>query len=427
MTIEATHRTVILGRSAATVSGDAPREPGRATWAEIEALLAPGPRVAIVADAGLACFFRASLALERGVARVLVRHDALDPTLLGELAARARELGGELAVRGPGARQALARPGARVDVGAQGWGSAGETTDPTARGAVASDDLELPTTASELGDDDSPSPGVPAEEIAFAIGLKPVLYLVIRPDELVAARTRHPGAHVVTEPDRVSVDVTSGSRAYGEGADVLHAFMAADRRDAQRALDAWRAGSSRHVHELGALMGYPPCCTAAFAALASRRDNAALVHVTATRTRSLSASYAPALNVAVHRWVPFTPCVFSCRSAVAWSERVLGALEPGPGQAATRALARPVYYVDEAHAVVFGDARLRVERGTIELEYANARWLSRRGADPAVRAEMAQRFGTTSRAAFSPESGELRPALALPPGRPGVLLPFGAG
>lgn len=423
MSAPAKSSTVILGRRAVLVTGDAPREPDGATFADLESLLAQVPRSVVVADSGAACFFRASLAMERGARRVLVRHDALEPALVGELAARARELGAELALRGPGNEQAVAHPGARLEVGAP----ARSALDATPRAAVAEtiDAARSAASADHLVDDDAAGPGIRAEQIAFEIGLKPVLYLVLTPSELAAARARHPDAHVETEADRVSIDAASGARAYGDGVPVVHAFLAADRSDARRAADAWRQGSSRNVRELGALMGYPPCCTAAFAALASRRDNAALVHVTAARTTALAARFAPPLNVAVHRWVPFTPCVFSCPAAVRWSERVLSTLEPTARGAADRALGRAVYYVDEAHAVVFDDARIRTRGATRELEYARARWLPRPGAEPALRRSMCAHFGAASHVEL--DATDLAPAAVrgLSAGRPGVLLPFG--
>lgn len=360
---------IILGAGDVRLGGEALREPEGGGIAAIEALLALKPRAAVVTEGGAAGFFRASLAIERGVPRVIVPRGAFGATWLADLATRAATFEAELYEHDDARGYTRARPsGRRIAVGTpdpEAWALG--TSDAAALGFALDEAWEEAIACAEPLPMDRELAGLPGhlEEIAFRNGDKPVLYLVVDADEVEAVRARHAGAAVVTRAAPVAVDRSTGRRAYGEkGQASAHLFISDNQALAERAAALWEQGSTRNVRALGALMGYPECCTAAFAALAERGNNAALVYVTAARTRALGASFGAALNVAVRRVVPFTPCSFGCARAVAWAERVLAGLPAERAAALGRALGRPVLYLDEARAVVFEGARLAGEEIT---------------------------------------------------------------
>lgn len=338
-------RPVALGDEQDALIGDFTRE---GVDGDVEELLMSGPPAVVVAARGDAGFFRASAAMERGSARVVVRRGAFASAWLDELAHRAATLGASLFEhddRGGYRRVSAPRGAGRTVVGgrpapADAWLSARAAQDAPA--------LDL----------DAALVGVPSdlEEHAFAAGQKPVLYLVKPADEAARLVARHPDAHAVTRGEAVEIDPATGARRYGAGVASTHVFLSAARADAERAAALWSAGSSAHVRELGALLGYPRCCVAAFDALPARGDNAALVWITQARTRALGAAFVAPLDVVVRRVVPFTPCTFSCRAAVAAAEGVLASLDGGVAAGLRAALARPVLYLDEARSVVFDGA-----------------------------------------------------------------------
>ncbi|MRG92846.1 hypothetical protein [Polyangium spumosum] len=367
---------ILLGKgevSLAAADGDVLAEPEGAGLAAIEALLAQDPRAAVVTSGGDEGFFRASLCLERGVPRVIVRRGALGEAREQELAARARSFGKELFVhddaRGYGRVRAANE---RVQVGApeaRAWeaavqAAAGDATCSAAIGLEVDAAWEEAARAAAPLPIDTPVPGLSEnlEEVAFANGDKPVLYLVVPARSLEATRARHAGAAMAlarTQASPLVVEGATGRRIEGAtGEATVHAFFSTDPALAERAASLWEQGSSRNALAIGELLGYPPCCAAAFVALADRRNNAALVYVTAARTRALQARFHPLLDVAVRRVVPFTPCSFGCERAITAAARVLAALPSAQAEALGRALARPVLYLDEARAVALEGARV---------------------------------------------------------------------
>ncbi|UQA60199.1 hypothetical protein [Polyangium aurulentum] len=367
---------IILGAGDVRLGGEALREPEGAGIAAIEALLASKPRAAVVTEGGMPGFFRASVAIERGVPRVIVPRGALGASWLADLASRAATFDAELYEHDDARGYTRVRPsGRRVAVGApdpEAWAfAAGDAAGDAARAAViglAVDEAwEAAAERAEPLPVDREIEGLPGhlEEIAFRNGDKPVLYLVVGAGEVEAVRARYAGAAVVERAAPVAVERSTGRRAYGdEGEASAHLFISDNLAQAERAAALWAEDSTRNVVALGALMGYPGCCTAAFAALGERGNNASLVYVTAARSRALGAPFHAALNVAVRRVVPFTPCSFGCARAIAWAERVLAGLPAERASALVRALGRPVLYLDEARAVVFEGARVAGEEIT---------------------------------------------------------------
>ena len=366
---------ILLGKgevSLAAADGDVLAEREGGGLEGIEALLAKGPRAAVVTSGGDEGFFRASLCLERGVPRVIVRRGAFDEAHEKELSARARSFGAELFVHDDARGYGRARgANERVQVGAPEvatWEAAvrAAASEPRRAAALGLDVDAAWEEASRVAEPlplDAPMPGLSEnlEEVAFTNGDKPVLYLVVPARSLEAVRARHPGAAMALAGDEaapLAVEGATGRRIEGDGEATQHVFLSTDPTLAARAASLWEQGSSRNAAAIGELLGYPSCCTAAFVALADRRNNAALVYVTAARTRALGARFHPLLDVAVRRVVPFTPCSFGCERAIAAAARVVAALPSPQHESLTRALARPVLYLDEARAVAFEGARL---------------------------------------------------------------------
>lgn len=368
---------VVLGHGPIEIDPTIPRETRGHT---LEELLTGPPDAAVVADAGEAAFFRASLALERGVRRVVLRKGAVVDEWISELAARSAVLGGEVFVRGDDDRYVRARGTKRIEVASPSFD---EDVTP------ALDAEPMPIAECSLQER-----GFSCEEVAFAIGLKPVLYLVAPAYDVAGIVTRHPRA--VVRADRSKIAQHSGERTYGVGDEVAHIFIG---DDAEAAAELWAGDSSRNVERLGALMGYPSCCVRAFAGMASRRINAAFPYVTAARTRAFGGRFDALLDVTTTRLIPFVPCSYDCPRAIAWATRVAEA-------ASIERNARPSLYIDEARAISFDSASLDGDT----LSYDGARW----AAEPNVRLQRA--FG-----ALFPSSGRVRPSAVLPRS---VFLPF---
>ena len=368
---------VVLGHGPIEIDPTIAREGHGHTLAE---LVAGPPDAAVIAEAGEAAFFRASLALERGVRRVVLRKGAVAETWVSELAARASVLGGEVFVRGDDDRYVRAHGTTRIEVASPSFDD-----DVT----PALDGEPMPLVESSPGES-----ALRCEELAFAIGLKPVLYLVASASEMAGIVARHPRA--VVRADRSTIAQHSGERTYGVGEEVAHVFIG---DKAESAAELWAGDSSRNVEPLGALMGYPSCCVRAFAGMASRRINAAFPYVTAARTRAFGGRFDALLDVTTARLIPFVPCSYDCPRAIVWASAVAEA-------AGIVREARPALYIDEARAISFDAASLEGDT----LSYRGARW----AAEPNLPLQRA--FG----ALFS-SSGRVRPSAVLPRS---VFLPF---
>ena len=447
---------MILGPGGVRLDVPAARERPEFGLGGLDELLGSRPDVAIVTGTAESCFFRASLALERGVKQVVVQHGALPEQALAQLAYRARTFGGCVHVHGD-------RVGEHVPVSVPHAPPEGEVGCPdlgqwaTALGRAGAD----PVARAEIGwsvtaegraaaraepplELDRAAQGFPTyfEQVAWAAGLKPVLYLVVPEARAKVLRDEHPQSHAIEIADRVAVQPATGARSYGQGEAVVHVFMSHDRRAAERASQLWLEGSGRHSRELGSLMGYPPCCVAAFEAFESRGNNAALVYVTRARTVALGAPFHPLLNGVVTRLVPFTPCSYGCPAAVVWAERLVRALPSALALEVRAALGRPVLYFDQARAVVLvhrGEHELGASesRGPDELCFASARWLPGEGAADEPEALHARRtlgrlLGTGGRLSIREHSFDVvrgdgehhRLSRGLP--RLGLMLPFDA-
>jgi hypothetical protein len=363
---------ILLGSNPVRLGEDALVEPPGATLSDIETLLAAKPRAAVITSGHEAGFFRASLCLERGVHRVVLRRGAFDESWERELAARAATFGAELYLHDDTRGFGRIKSGGRVAVGvpdAAFWTRG-------ANGLVVDAEWEDAARNASPLEMDPDIEGLPSnlEEVAFKSGDKPVLYLVLPTGDLDSLRAKYSGATIVCREIPLSVESATGRRVYetSKGEKNSHVFISANPVLAERAAQLWDEGSSRHVVAIGELMGYPRCCVAAFAALGERGNNAALAYVTAARSRALGAPFHPLLNSAVRHVIPCTPCSFGCARAIAFASRVLGALPEKVATSLHRALARPVLYFDEARAIVFEGARVLEEA----IEFDEARLLS---------------------------------------------------
>ncbi len=363
---------VVLGSNPVRLGEDTLVESNGATFCDIEALLASKPRAAVITSGDKAGFFRASLCLERGVSRVVLRRDIFDEAWEHELAARAVTFGAELYVHDDQRGYTRVKPGARLAIGVPDvvawahdslgfvvetqWAEQARTTSP----------LEM----------DADIEGLPSnlEEVAFAHGDKPVLYLVVPARDVETLQSKYAGATVVRREIPLTVESATGRRMYesNAGESKTHVFLSNDAKLARRAAQLWDEGSSRNAVAIGELLGYPSCCVAAFVALGERGNNAALTYVTAARSRALAVPFHAALNSTVRHVLPCTPCSFGCPRAITLAARVLDVLPKDVSVALRRALARPVLYFDEARAIVFEGANVK---GQI-IEYESARFLS---------------------------------------------------
>jgi len=364
-------RVVVLGTGSVGVDESVPRErPGHS----LDSLLDARPDAAIIADEGESAFFRASLAFERRVARVVVRAGALPRPWLDELAARATDLGSELFVRGEDERYQRVASKARVRL---------EVSAPPAESFSRTGGLPTSGEPMRLLELSAAERGVRCEEVAFAIGLKPVLYLVVRRRDLAEVHARYAGLEVATESDRLALSVGSGERTYGAGDEVAHLFIGRQSGEAARAAALWAGDSSRNVEALGEAMGYPSCCVRAFAAMASRRVNAAFPYVTAARTLAFGHRFDPWLDVTSARLVPFVPCSYACPRAIDWAQRVAEAASIPARKG------RLVLFLDEARAIAFEHA----VRVGYRVEYREPLWASPELDEP-LRRGFGALFGT---------------------------------
>ncbi len=113
------------------------------------------------------------------------------------------------------------------------------------------------------------------------------------------------------------------------------------------------------MREIGALVGYPPCCVEAFARQDDRANNSRNRYESQARTLAPDGStHAPwpwELNNLHTMIVPFYPCSYRCERALAWACACLAEMarvHPAVVAALRAALARPVLYFDHDHQLV---------------------------------------------------------------------------
>ncbi len=225
-------------------------------------------------------------------------------------------------------------------------------------------------------------PALPNEVWAFRAGLKPVAFLTMRPDEEPAVRALFPGAHIERLERRVHVgaqDTWVDDRVSGEPR--VELYISRDDELARRAL-ALQSGDdpSQRLRDIGALMGYPPCCVDAFERTLDRSNNTRNRYATAARSGS-DGPWPWELNNCFVMLVPFFPCHYECPAALRWARATLGELRREDATIVAdleRWLSRPVLYFDHAHHVALDGAA----HSTREAHYQGVALFS--GASPEV-------------------------------------------
>ena len=189
------------------------------------------------------------------------------------------------------------------------------------------------------------------EEISYREGLKPVLYLTGDDAMVERLNQRYEEHHV-----EVVSAAPGESLGHGVATSHNHIFISQEAEKAITMGDVYRGGDpTAQAYPLGELMGYPACCSAAFAAMADRSNDSEIVYNVADR--ECSAPH-PLLNLGSANIVPFYPCSFDCKEAVKWAEKTLEGLFPESEDQDKRTwvkdqMARPTLYFDKLRALVF--------------------------------------------------------------------------
>lgn len=193
--------------------------------------------------------------------------------------------------------------------------------------------------------------GRPCEAWAFAAGHKPVAFVTVAADAVDAVLAQFPGAHVERRERRVDVGAQDRWRDdRARGAPRVELYLARDPELARRAAALQAEDPSRHAEELGALLGYPPCCVRAFVAQAERGDNSLNRYLAAARTDDSDGAPWPwQLNELHVRLVAFYPCSYRCPAARSIADATVAAIATATPTALSRALTATVVYVDHDH------------------------------------------------------------------------------
>jgi hypothetical protein len=172
------------------------------------------------------------------------------------------------------------------------------------------------------------------------------------------------------------------------------------------------------VREMGALMGYPACCTGAFLEQRERGDN--LENERRPFRRAPAASLDPRVHrVGRFRLVSHHLCAPDCAPSIAQATRMLGRLaerEPARAELVGRALAKPVLFLDYERRLEL-DGRFEGDAFVVEahVSLGDRAWL---GGGPIARIELDERGVTFVDA----HGGRRRVDAAMPllttPGRP---------
>lgn len=206
-------------------------------------------------------------------------------------------------------------------------------------------------------------PPGPIELHAWRAGLKPVVFLTVRPDREAKLRSGLGEACVVRRERRVQVgaqDAWVDDRERGVAR--VELYVSHDAAKAERAAELQAAEDpSLHLRELGELLGYPACCVAAFADLEDRSNNSRNRYHSALRAGP--GPWPWELNNLGAVLAPFYPCSFTCPDALRWVRTLLGWLDrqqPGTSDGLRAALARTMLYFDHDHAFVLGPGGVAV-------------------------------------------------------------------
>jgi hypothetical protein len=157
-----------------------------------------------------------------------------------------------------------------------------------------------------------------AEQVAVLCGLKPVL------------RQSLPAAGVSAARDRLSrldlaVEVVAPEAGH-PGGDCWLFFAGPDPARVRAAARCEEKAAPGHEAELGALLGYPPCCVQAFLEVPQPRDTNRLVRAAFGRTRGPGVARLNVLDAGLFRYLPWFPCGFQCAPSAAFANAVAAAI-----------------------------------------------------------------------------------------------------
>lgn len=195
----------------------------------------------------------------------------------------------------------------------------------------------------------------PLIERLVALGGRPVERALLNPssrvhrwlaERLDAERTPHQG------PRPTGARVRERCAVYVSG----EASLAERAKELDRMAESSREGDS--AKELGALLGYPPCCVEAFCALPRRWPNRYPIAASMGRTNT----FEPRLNnVALDRfaWIAWFPCRYDCEASLTLANAAAEALSQTHVAEMARAeatLALPRLYLDDRRQAVLHGA-----------------------------------------------------------------------
>jgi len=222
----------------------------------------------------------------------------------------------------------------------------------------------------ELPAADAPPPAVlrlamppePFELWAFRAGVKPVAFLTVRTDEVERTLEYFGDVHHERRERRVQIgaqDRWTDRRDQGE--ERVELYISRDAELAKRAayLQA-EVDPTAALREIGALVGYPPCCVEAFARQDDRANNSRNRYCSQARTvlpdGSTQQPWPWELNNLHTMIVPFYPCSYRCQAALSWARaclREMAKSHPAFVDELRAALAQTVLYFDHEHQLVF--------------------------------------------------------------------------
>ena len=294
----------------------------------------------------------------------------------------------------------------------------------------------------EIPADTGPPPSVlslalppePFEVWAFRAGIKPVAFLTVRPDDVDRTLAFFGDVHHERRERRVQVgaqDCWTDRRDEGEPR--VELYIARDAELARRAayLQA-EVDPTAAIGEIGALVGYPPCCVEAFAQQDDRANNSRNRYHSQARTLrpdgSTPTPWPWELNNLHTMVVPFYPCSYRCTAALAWARSCLEEMtraHPALAGELRTTLAQPVLYFDHDHQLVLdgecADGRVAY-RAVKRLESASPQ-LAALGAAIG----RGDRLSFNDRQLIVERSGEILLRLVRTDPALGFIAPFGAG
>ena len=205
-------------------------------------------------------------------------------------------------------------------------------------------------------------PPEPFELWAFRAGVKPVVFLTVMEEDV--DRTLAYFGEVAHERRHRKVDIGKQDHWHDErnrGLPRVELYISHDVALARRAayLQA-DTDPTKAIQELGALVGYPPCCVRAFADQIDRSNNSANRYNSYARSvagdGTTTVPWPWELNNLHTMIAPFYPCSYRCEAALSWTRAALEQFRQAyPEQEHTLRiqLAQPVLYFDHDHMLVF--------------------------------------------------------------------------